>query len=100
MSNWSTQYYCDDVELKSAYPLKTARFIAIGGVPSRHNRYDGYNRLVGHPAVGGDACMPVTRKIYYKRNPSLHKCDARCMNARGHDCECSCGGANHGIGAR
>jgi len=23
-------------------------------------------------------------------------CDARCTNARGPDCECSCGGANHG----
>lgn len=26
------------------------------------------------------------------------KCDARCQGAIGHDCECSCGGANHGIG--
>ena len=25
-----------------------------------------------------------------------HVCDARCINARGHNCECSCGGANHG----
>ncbi len=23
-------------------------------------------------------------------------CDARCTTARGHNCECSCGGANHG----
>jgi hypothetical protein len=27
-----------------------------------------------------------------------HKCDARCLNAKGHDCTCSCGGANHGRG--
>jgi hypothetical protein len=27
-----------------------------------------------------------------------HKCDTRCLNARGHDCTCSCGGANHGRG--
>lgn len=27
-----------------------------------------------------------------------HKCDARCVNAKGHNCECSCGGANHGKG--
>lgn len=27
-----------------------------------------------------------------------HKCDARCLNARGTDCTCSCGGANHGRG--
>ena len=28
-------------------------------------------------------------------NPDV-KCDARCTNARGHNCECSCGGLNHG----
>lgn len=27
-----------------------------------------------------------------------HKCDARCLNAKGHDCTCSCGGLNHGRG--
>ena len=37
------------------------------------------------------------RVIFYSLKPSRHKCDARCMNARGHNCECSCGGANHGI---
>lgn len=26
------------------------------------------------------------------------KCDARCQNAKGHKCECSCGGKNHGAG--
>ncbi len=26
------------------------------------------------------------------------RCDARCQGAVGHTCECSCGGANHGIG--
>lgn len=28
-----------------------------------------------------------------------HKCDARCESARGHSCECACGGANHGRAA-
>lgn len=27
-----------------------------------------------------------------------HNCDSRCLNAKGHDCTCSCGGANHGRG--
>jgi hypothetical protein len=27
-----------------------------------------------------------------------HKCDARCLNAKGHTCTCSCGGLNHGRG--
>lgn len=26
-------------------------------------------------------------------------CDGRCMGATGHQCECSCGGKNHGIAA-
>ena len=29
---------------------------------------------------------------------NLIPCDSRCTNARGHVCECSCGGENHGIG--
>lgn len=42
--------------------------------------------------------LQATRKIEFKRNPSLHKCDARCFHAKGHQCECSCGGKNHGKG--
>lgn len=26
------------------------------------------------------------------------KCDARCLNSKGHVCECQCGGKNHGAG--
>jgi hypothetical protein len=38
------------------------------------------------------------RVIEYKSNPSKHKCDARCTNAKGFKCECECGGKNHGAG--
>lgn len=27
-----------------------------------------------------------------------HKCDSRCLDAKGHKCTCSCGGMNHGRG--
>ena len=27
-----------------------------------------------------------------------HKCGAKCVNSKGHVCECSCGGKNHGSG--
>lgn len=27
-----------------------------------------------------------------------HRCDARCYNAKGPDCDCICGGKNHGVG--
>ena len=43
--------------------------------------------------------VQVERAIQRKNNPSMHKCDARCTNAKGFLCECSCGGKNHGAGA-
>jgi hypothetical protein len=29
---------------------------------------------------------------------AAHRCDARCIYAKGPDCECACAGANHGAG--
>lgn len=45
--------------------------------------------------------VQADRKVIYKSNPSGHECDARCFNATGRvmQCECSCGGKNHGLGA-
>jgi hypothetical protein len=45
--------------------------------------------------------IKVTRRVQYKAFPSKHECDARCMNATGRtmNCECSCGGKNHGKGS-
>lgn len=44
--------------------------------------------------------IKVTRVIKYNAFGSKHECDARCMNASGRtmNCECSCGGINHGKG--
>lgn len=61
-------------------------------------KYDGYTKMVGYATVDGQASLPITRVIYRKANPSNHKCDARCRNAKGHNCECSCGGKFHGAG--
>jgi len=56
------------------------------------------NKLCGY--VEGMGMVEITRKVEMKSNPSRHECDARCMNASGRtmNCECSCGGANHGKG--
>ena len=43
--------------------------------------------------------VAVERMIERKANASNHKCDARCLNARGFKCECECGGKNHGAGS-
>ena len=44
--------------------------------------------------------LKVSRAIEYKRQPSKHECDARCIHATGRTmrCECACGGKNHGRG--
>lgn len=44
----------------------------------------------------GHKVFPVKR-IKGTYSPD-HKCDTRCLNARGWECTCSCGGANHGRG--
>ena len=62
--------------------------------------YYGCNDLrVRHPKTG--EYVKITRTVIYKTRPSLHTCDARCLHAKGKtmNCECSCGGKNHGKGA-
>lgn len=45
--------------------------------------------------------IKANRTVRYKAFASKHMCDARCYNATGRtmQCECSCGGKNHGKGA-
>ena len=31
-------------------------------------------------------------------NGSIRVCDGKCYNAQGPDCDCICGGLNHGVG--
>lgn len=50
--------------------------------------------------VEGRGMFKITRKVVMKSLPSRHECDARCMFATGRtmNCECACGGKNHGKG--
>ena len=56
----------------------------------------------GMPRIWTEATgwVRCTRVVVRKSMPSNHECDARCMNATGRtmQCECSCGGKNHGKG--
>ncbi len=61
-------------------------------------RSDSFSRFVGYLDNSTKRPVPTFRAIEFKVNPSLHKCDARCQHAKGHSCECSCGGKNHGKG--
>lgn len=71
-------------------------------VELQHVWHDGHVKTTADHFFGkgpDGSTMQADRKIEYKRNPSLHKCDARCESAKGHKCECSCGGKNHGVAA-
>ena len=92
----------ETIDLVHVYGMKNADFAArFPGVTGR--RYDSFTRLVGLPEGGrGDNdALPVSRTVTYKSQPSRHKCDSRCLHAKGRtmNCECSCGGKNHGKGA-
>lgn len=102
-------YFNGETELTALQPMKNAEFSKrFPGVNGR--RYDGFSMKVGRVAsekpvyVQGqgwtETLLPVERIINFKSNPSRHECDARCMNATGRtmNCECSCGGKNHGRG--
>jgi len=70
-------------------------------VMSRRADYDiGSNKM---PRIWDEEARTWTRatRIVIRKNmPSMHECDARCMNATGRtmQCECSCMGKNHGKG--
>lgn len=97
------RYFCDidgaGIELAQIQPMDNSKFAGLyPGVAGF--RYDGYMKYVGVAAGGADRrILPVTRKIEYKANPSLHACNAKCMNGKCNGvCECRCGGQNHGRG--
>lgn len=64
---------------------------------------DGVPYSVGNGYAAYFARCPNNHKVFklvqikgtYSKD---HKCDSRCLNARGHECTCSCGGMNHGRG--
>jgi hypothetical protein len=40
----------------------------------------------------------AARRVVYTPQPKPHLCNAKCICARGPNCECACGGKNHGAG--
>lgn len=78
--------------------------------PERHTYSMGYGRTGGYAfRVAGDRRIQMgfdhkcascgrehARGNVVRGFKTDHVCDARCMNATGPNCECSCGGKNHG----
>jgi hypothetical protein len=48
----------------------------------------------------GTCRRPTSGRPIQGRCNLAHRCDVRCLYAKGPDCECSCGGKNHGAGHR
>ena len=83
--------------------LKTEqRFFTAGGVQvamTGSRRENGRMVYFGFAPEDTERMTPltITRGINYKIDaPSLHKCNAKCQSATGQNCECECGGKNHG----
>lgn len=98
----NVKYFNGDTELNRPRPMDNKEFaLLFPGV--KGVRRDNFTRLVGGTQAPvwtdgkwDDAPLPVERMINFKSNPSLHECNARCMNATGNNCECRCGGRQHG----
>lgn len=104
MATASVKYYHGEIPLHTITSERKEKVLERFPAQKRFVKYDGYSYQVGWPDgkdcfKNRDEWLPATRRIEYKKFPSLHKCDARCQNAKGHTCECSCGGANHGKNA-
>lgn len=69
----------------------SARFPSVKGL-----RYDSRRMKVAKDRQGN--LFPLTRSIQFKSTKSPRGCDYRCMFALGPNCECKCGGENHGRG--
>ena len=60
-----------------------------------------YRQYGGDPQGLCDRCRrPMTYGLLQATRNDAVRCDARCTGARGHSCDCSCGGENHGMAWR
>ena len=91
-----TYYDADNNELTYGGAMAPARYFeeSTGLAAGRFIKGSGY--VYGFLRDGTKAA--VARVVGFKNhNPSLHKCGAKCRNARGPGCECSCKGEFHGV---
>lgn len=56
-----------------------------------------YRVKIAHECSAGQVRYITLAPVRGVYNPGK-ECNAKCMSAIGHDCECRCGGKNHGAG--
>ena len=90
--------------MKVIYRCKRARCGLVRRIDyplARGNRSYRLDAKRGEVGAGSDytcVCGGYARGFEIRAELSSHACDARCMNAIGPNCECACGGVNHGAG--
>lgn len=83
---------CEDNEHPEYYLRKTRCYKRVAGGRWIDAHYF-YFPMQDCPSCAG----PLAGKAINGVFKADHPCDARCTGATGHNCECSCGGANHGM---
>lgn len=71
---------------------RSLRFVNAIGLPQSSPPH----RKCPHCDKDGFTTFMLSGKLINGRFSAKRKCDARCLNAKGPNCECQCGGANHG----
>ncbi len=73
--------------------VRNGQVIAARGID-----YQSAKNIRGY--VEGEGWIKVDRMVRMRSFRPQHECDARCLNATGRtmNCECACGGKNHGKG--
>lgn len=63
-----------------------------------YGRINEYGRevRVANDFLACPTCQKLMKMAVVQGFKTDHVCDVRCTGAKGHKCECSCGGANHG----
>lgn len=74
------KYFNGVQELTQVQGYPNAQFFAAGGIKSKANWYDGFERLMGRASDG--RLLPVERAIAYKSAPSKHVCNANPFSTR------------------
>lgn len=78
-------------------------YFFAGTTPVNHKdaraQYDGRGNLTGYALRDGTPVRMIRDTFKGFNAAERHECGPRCMGATGPNCECSCGGANHGAGA-
>jgi hypothetical protein len=91
--------YQTSVEYGEKYAAELAEQMISGRPVAPGEKLMREGRLFAFGSCANCALIhPSGRRIHYSAKPSRHACNALCMSARGPNCECRCGGKNHGAG--